>query len=74
MPNDLRNTNMAVSDMDMRNFRILKDYVNALEYYADGFTYFGTALQKKSSSPTWYLLVSTERIPVEYVAQPAFHL
>ena len=28
------------SERDGRNFRILKDYLNALEYFADGFLYF----------------------------------
>ena len=39
MPDILRNLN-ANSDRDMRNFRILKDYINALEYFGDGFSLY----------------------------------
>ena len=28
------------SDIDMRNFRIIKDYVRALQYFSIGFQYF----------------------------------
>lgn len=39
MPNELRNLSDG-SVRNIRNFRILKDYINALEYFADGFDYF----------------------------------
>jgi len=48
MPNELRSITSA-SQRDERNFRILKEYVNALEYYIDAFSYFETALTQKSS-------------------------
>lgn len=38
-PNMLRNLNVN-SSRNVRNFRILKDYINALEYFADGFDFF----------------------------------
>ena len=47
MPNELRSIT-AASQRDERNFRILKEYVNALEYYADGFEYFKTSLPQKT--------------------------
>ncbi len=43
MPNELRTLNDA-SQRDLRNFRILKEYVNILEYYADAFAYFARTL------------------------------
>ncbi|XP_046641344.1 uncharacterized protein LOC124326500 [Daphnia pulicaria] len=48
MPNELRSITSA-SQRDERNFRIIKEYVNALEYYIDVFSYFETALASKSS-------------------------
>ena len=39
MPDELRSMSSG-SVRDMRNFRIIKDYINALEYFADGFDYF----------------------------------
>ena len=39
MLDELRNLSDG-SVRDMRNFRIIKDYINALEYFADGFDYF----------------------------------
>lgn len=41
MPDYLRNP-VYDSERDLRTFRILKDYVNALEYFVDGFGYFST--------------------------------
>lgn len=48
MPNELRSITSA-SQRDQRNFRIIKEYVNALEYYVDAFSYFETASAQKSS-------------------------
>jgi hypothetical protein len=48
MPNELRSITSA-SQRDQRNFRIIKEYVNALEYYVDAFNYFETASDQKSS-------------------------
>jgi hypothetical protein len=36
MPDELRNLSDG-SVRNIRNFRIIKDYINALEYFADGF-------------------------------------
>jgi hypothetical protein len=41
MPDELRNLNDG-SDRNIRNFRIIKDYINALEYFAEGFDYFAS--------------------------------
>lgn len=49
MPSELR-TITAASQRDERNFRILKEYVNALEYYADGFNYFKSSLSSRVGS------------------------
>lgn len=49
MPTELR-TITSASQRDERNFRILKEYVNAIEYYADGFNYFKTSLSSKMES------------------------
>lgn len=44
VPSELR-TITANSQRDERNFRILKEYVNSLEYYIAGFDYFSQVLK-----------------------------
>lgn len=43
VPNELR-TITNTSQRDERNFRILKEYVNTLEYYVAGLDYFSQVL------------------------------
>ena len=47
-PEDLR-TLTDQSQINLRNFRILKDYVVALEYYVEAFTYFKSAWKSYAS-------------------------
>ena len=48
-PSRLRNLTVC-SSRNVRNFRILKDYINALEYFADGFHFFQRQMNGPSSS------------------------
>lgn len=44
MPIELRNLETE-SDRDVRTFRVLKEYINALEYFQDFFSYFASRPQ-----------------------------